>query len=71
MFVGTMRSATGISRKEVCDGVADTWGTLAMELGVVLRLRDRLPSRPLLLPFLIAGGMLPRLEWSSITDIAR
>lgn len=58
MFVGTMRLPIGISRYEVYDGVAEAKGALAMELGVVLRLRDCLPSRPLFLPFLIAGGIL-------------
>lgn len=62
MFVGTMRFPIGISRYEVCDGVADARGALAMELGVVLRLRDRRPSRALLLPFFIAGGILIALR---------
>ena len=47
----------GISKYDVCDGVVDAKGALAIELGVVLRLRECLPSRPLLLPFLIAGGI--------------
>lgn len=48
----------GMSRYDVCDGVEDARGALAIELGVVLRLRDCRPSRPLLLLFLIAGGIL-------------
>ena len=44
-----------ISRKAVCDG---TVGPLTEELGVELRLRDCLPSRPLDLLLATIGGML-------------
>ncbi len=48
----------GMSKYDVCDGVVDANGALAIELGVVLRLRDCRPSRPLLFLSLIAGGMM-------------
>lgn len=44
-----------MSRKAVCD---DAVGALTEELGVELRLRDCLPSRPLGLLFVTSGGML-------------
>ena len=44
-----------MSRKTVCDG---TIGALTEEVGVELRLRDCLPSRPLDLLFPTSGGML-------------
>ncbi len=44
-----------ISRKAVCEGAM---GPLTEELGVELRLRDCLPSRPLGLLFATSGGML-------------
>ena len=43
-----------MSRKAVCDG---TVGPLADEVGVELRLRERLPSRPLGLLFVTSGGI--------------
>jgi hypothetical protein len=48
----------GISRYDVCDGVVIASGALAIELGVVLRLCDCRPSRPLLFLSLFAGGMM-------------
>lgn len=44
-----------MSRKAVCDG---TVVPLTEELGVELRLRDCLPSRPLGLLFPTSGGMM-------------
>ena len=52
-----------MSRKAVCDGTA---GALTEELGVVLRLRDCLPSRPLDLLLPTSGGMVgivKGIEW--------
>ena len=43
-----------ISRKAVCDG---TVGPLTDEVGVELRLLDRLPSRALGLLFVTSGGI--------------
>ena len=48
----------------VFDGGVFDKGTSTAELGVVLRLRDCRPSRPLGLLFMTAGGMLSN---SSIT----
>lgn len=47
----------GISRYAVCSGV-DEMGTLTLELGVVFRLRDCLPSRDLGLVFMTTGGIM-------------
>ena len=43
-----------MSRKAVCNGAV---GPLTEELGVELRLRDRLPSRPFGLLLVTNGGM--------------
>ena len=42
----------------VFDGVVFDIGTSTAELGVVLRLRDCRPSRPLVLLLAIVGGIL-------------
>ncbi len=53
-----------ISRKAVCEGAV---GPLTEELGVELRLRDCLPSRPLGLLFPTSGGMVS-VEGSNLRD---
>ena len=50
-----MRFPIRISRKAVCDGAV---GPLTDEVGVELRLRERLPSRPLGLLLVTSGGIL-------------
>lgn len=57
MLVGTMRVVTGISRYAVLTDPMLA-PALTTELGVVFRLRDRLASRPLPLPFPPAGGIV-------------
>ena len=62
-----------MSKKAVLDGVADVTGTLTVELGVVLRLRDCLPSRDLGLLFPTDGGIfgefgLGRTIWRGILE---
>lgn len=63
-----MRFPIRISRKAVCNGAMDP---LAEEVGVELRLRDCLPSRPLDLLFPTSGGMLgvaETISWDTLAE---
>lgn len=57
MFVGTTIFERGIWRYAVVEVGMLLEGALTVELGVVCRLWDCLPSRPLLLVLPASGGM--------------
>ena len=52
-----------MSRKAVKEGVEEVRGALTEELGVVLRLRECLPSLPLGLLLPTAGGMIGEISY--------